>query len=110
LSPALAGFEFEMDLNAGKAPQSIKSPFVISSLKSKKPVASFGCKLKPMELNIIYSIPGNDFTLSATGDVRDSWLQSIRRNTKFQNYFYIHASLKQLIYFIFTTLFRRAGG
>jgi hypothetical protein len=106
MAPFLQVYEIETDLNGCKPIHGFKSTFVLSCRNSSDPIMSFGCRLKPMELNIVNKTDGSYFFLSKSDNLRDSAFQRLQRSAQMQNYFYIHASLKQLIYFIFTRILK----
>jgi hypothetical protein len=73
----LKAYNFEVDLYGTKRPQTISRPYVITTKKCVNPILSFERSLKPHELNLFYSIPGNDIFLCKTSDLlQDTYLNS----------------------------------
>jgi hypothetical protein len=64
LAPHLARYDFECDLHGQKDISKLDKEFVLTSKRCEGPVKSFGRELKPIELNVIYEIEGNDIALT----------------------------------------------
>ncbi|MBU9725172.1 glycosyltransferase family A protein [Diplocloster modestus] len=69
LRPELQTYDFEMDLYGKKQPGDIHKKFLLTVRKSRVPLKSYGRKMVPQEMNIIYGIEGHVFVLSETKDV-----------------------------------------
>lgn len=67
LQPNLSKYDFESDLYDKK--ESFSTELVLTSKKCKNSLLSFSRAMKPMEMNIIYDIPGNDISLAKREDV-----------------------------------------
>lgn len=79
LWPHVLNLDVTLNLYSEKKLSMIDTEYVISPIASQKPILSFGRKLKPHELNVIYEVPGQDFFLSRTEDLRikekKSWVK-----------------------------------
>lgn len=69
-SSHLDDYSFEMDLYAAKDLDKVKAPYLITSRPSVNPVMGFKRALKPHEMNVIFNLEGEDFTLTKVEDVR----------------------------------------
>lgn len=87
LSPWLNDYDFELDLYDLKDIQSVKSPYLITSKLTDKPVRGFQRALKPHEMNIILNLPGDDFFLCRNEDVLTAKNEYVRRLADYK-YFY----------------------
>ncbi len=67
LQPALAEYDFEVDLYNKK--ESFSNDYVLTSKSCKNPLMGFARAMKPMEMNIINNISGSDLVLAKREDV-----------------------------------------
>ena len=67
LQPALAEYDFEVDLYNKK--ESFSKDYILTSKSCNNPVMSFAREMKPIEMNIIYNISGSDLVLAKREDV-----------------------------------------
>lgn len=94
LAPELQHYDFEVDLYGLKELELVNSEFILTSKthplineEDTQGLASFGLKMKPMELNISFSIPGVKLRLLRTKNIPTQIDFSIDRGAFFQ-YFY----------------------
>jgi hypothetical protein len=74
LALSLPEVDFDVDLNATKLPVNLRREYVLTTRPVKKPLASFGLRLQPLELNVIQNVPGSEISLAAVADVYwDRW-------------------------------------
>jgi hypothetical protein len=71
---------FDLDLNATKQPRHLKQPHVLTTRRARSPLASFGLRLYPPELNVAYATPGADITLARREDV--DWGQAAQLDAR----------------------------
>lgn len=71
LGPSLPSDDFAVDLYGTKPLSEIKTEYVLSGKKCKKPDITFGREMKPHEANIIYKVPGSYFSFSRAEDFED---------------------------------------
>jgi hypothetical protein len=64
ISPHLADYDFEVDLNGQKKLEFIESNYLLTSKQVESRIKSYALLLKPPELNIIYELDGNDIFLA----------------------------------------------
>lgn len=69
LSSGLEDYDFEMDLYGLKDPRSISKPYMITSKPSRNPMKGYKRALKPHEMNIIFDLRGDEFSLCRKNDV-----------------------------------------
>lgn len=69
LAPHLLAFDFTVDLNGLKLPETISTQHVITSKKPQKSILKWGLEMKPPELNLIYQIEGSHFHLCKAEDL-----------------------------------------
>lgn len=99
-------YSFEMDLYGMKNLAKVRSPYIITSRPTEKPLVSFKRALKPHEMNIIFDLAGNDFCLCETKNVKNIKKKRLKKIADYQYYYYKELpSIKLLIYnFISTKL------
>ncbi len=86
----LRAYDFEVDLYRTKRPQSITKPYVLTTKKCVNPLMTFERSLRPHELNVFYSISGEDIFFCKTSDLlQDSYLN--RDLLLDFSYFYRHS-------------------
>jgi len=66
LCPWLKDYDYVVDLQANKPLSSLNETFLLSVRTCKNPVRTFGWKLFPLELNIVYEIQGNEINFGPT--------------------------------------------
>ena len=79
LLPKLSQFQLTVDLYGKKNKENIDSDFILTSKKIKDPIAQFGRKMTPQELNVAYEIGGDAFSLGKVEKLTRKRL-SIRQN------------------------------
>jgi len=67
---SIKGYDFETDLYGLKRFLEIRKPYILTTQKSRKPLKTFGRKLKPHEMNVFLNIPGDDIVLARREDVK----------------------------------------
>jgi hypothetical protein len=74
LTPGLAGFEFDVDLNATKRQADLRFDQVLTTRPVRKASATFGLEAYPQEMNVVWGVPGDEISLAHGDDVRwDDW-------------------------------------
>jgi hypothetical protein len=102
LNPRLEPFNFEIDFYFCKSAENIKGEFVLTSRQVKEdPILAFGKIMKPIEMNIINNIEGNELKLSKKSNVKfDSFSENkIQRS----HYYFFYPGLspkKRIVFFI----------
>lgn len=86
LNPALAGYDFVVDLNGTRPLDYIPTPYLLTTRPSRRPVASFGLQMRPPEANIAHNIAGRDIVLTAVADVDGRWLPNWRTKRRDRTY------------------------
>ncbi|HMD79758.1 MAG TPA: hypothetical protein VKE92_00535, partial [Anaerolineales bacterium] len=107
--PALSDWDFDVDLNATKAPHHLTADFVLTTRACANPVKTFALAMRPLEANLIFNVDGTGINLCRRSDVRwDKW-------SEFQTRKHLHdyysrgnqQGLKQtLVYFLVDVLNR----
>jgi hypothetical protein len=69
LTPSLPEVDFDVDLNAAKRRQNLHHELVLTTRPVRRAMASFGLEMQPLELNLVYGVPGEAISLSRRGDV-----------------------------------------
>lgn len=72
LNPELPDLNFECDFYGTKAIADLDSEYLISIKECSQTLTSFPLSLIPQELNIIYDLPGNCFSLGKTKDFKQA--------------------------------------
>ena len=108
LAPALAPFDFDVDLLASKPPQARTRPYLLTTRPARRAILRFGLHLRPMEANVIDNVPGREIVLTkadalATGRLA-RWRADWRRD-RFLRRERQPRLLRRLLY----ALFDRAG-
>ena len=63
-------YDFDVDLYGKKPRQSIRKQYVLTTKKTTKAIRTFGRKMTPHEMNVIYNIQGSTIVLARTEDVK----------------------------------------
>ncbi len=87
LTGALRGYEYNVDLNATKAPRHLRAPYVLTTRRARAPILSFGNAARPIEANVIEAMPGNEIVLCRKEDVRWDWLAELETRKSNHDYF-----------------------
>ena len=69
LCATLESYNFDVDLYGKKPQVSITKPYVMTTKRTKGFVMSFGRKMVPHEMNVIYMIPGKGLFLAKREDI-----------------------------------------
>ena len=72
LNPQLSELNFECDFYGTKAIANIDSEYLLSIKECSHTLTSFSLSLVPQELNIVYGLPGNCFSLGKTKDFKQA--------------------------------------
>lgn len=67
----LSAYNYDVDLYGIKRDFELKKEYVLTTKKCNQPIRSFGRYLKPHEMNIIFSVPGNDISFCRRSDILD---------------------------------------
>lgn len=70
LAPHLPTTDIEVDLNATKSERNLRRDLVLTARRSRKPLATYGLALWPIEANVAASLPGDAICLSRKADLR----------------------------------------
>jgi hypothetical protein len=80
LGPGLRDREFDLDLNATKRPENLRSDLVLTTRPVHRAIARFGLAMYPAELNAALEVPGTEIALANRDDVRwDEWSETEAR-------------------------------
>ena len=104
--PALSDKAFCVDLFGTKNPAQVSTPYMLTVKPAKSPIASFGLRMRPRELNVLLDIPGDDIVLARTEDVakRES---KLRIGYREHYYSYSHLKVYQMAAAIFAKALTR---
>ncbi|HVF24736.1 MAG TPA: hypothetical protein VNA23_02540 [Anaerolineales bacterium] len=109
LVPSLRDLNFDVDLNATKAPHHLTADFVLTTRTCANPVKTFGLTMMPPEANVIFNTQGTGINLCKRSDIRwDKWSEFQTRK-RLHNYFSrgVRLSLRQtLAYYLFDLIQR----
>jgi hypothetical protein len=70
LTDQLRGYDYAVDLNATKSKANLRSEYVLTSRRCRRPIKSFGKSRWPLEANVIEPVAGAGIYLCRTEDVR----------------------------------------
>ncbi len=70
LTDQLRGYDYSIDLYGIKSRQNLRSAYTLTSRRCRRPIASFGKALWPIELNVAEHVPGEEIQLCCTEDLR----------------------------------------
>ena len=79
--------EITLDLYGNRSLANTPTPFVLTTRHSRRPIATWGLEMHPMEANLIEMIPGNDIVLSRREDVNFGRIATYRQQAKLHRYF-----------------------
>jgi len=104
---SLAQKTFSVDLFGTKDPANVSAPFMLTVKPAKTHLASFGLRMRPRELNVLYDIAGDDIVLARTEEVagRES---KLRLGYREHYYTCSHLKVSQMFTAIFAKAFTRA--
>lgn len=107
--PTLKDLNFDVDLNATKAPHHLTADFVLTTRACVNPVKTFALAMRPLEANLIFNIDGTGINLCRRSDIRrDKWSEFQTRK-RLHDYFANgrRSALKQaFLYFLFDLINR----
>ncbi len=86
LTEQLRGYDYTVDLYALKSRANLRTEYVLTSRRCRKPIASFGKTAWPLEMNVVERVPGTEIGWCRTEDVR--WDRLSRLRTWYDNYLY----------------------
>ena len=69
LAPRLPQVDIAVDLYASKDRAQLRSPYVLTSRPSRRPIATFGKQMWPLEANVIHGVPGDEIALASVDAV-----------------------------------------
>lgn len=84
LAPSLPDVEFDLDLNATKAPANLRHEYVLTTRPTRQAKASFGLRVQPPELNVIQGVPGDEIRLARLEDVKWGRLAGLEARRKLE--------------------------
>jgi len=87
LTVALAGYEFDIDLNATKSPKNLKHEYVLTTRRCSSPRATFAKVMRPMEANVIEAVTGKGINFCRKSDIDFGWLATQATARSNQQYF-----------------------
>jgi hypothetical protein len=70
LTDQLRGCDCTIDLYGIKSRQALQAAYTLTSRRCRRPMASFGKTLWPIEMNVVERVPGEEIQLCCTEDVR----------------------------------------
>lgn len=79
LTDQLCDYHYTVDLYGIKSRANLRTDYVLTSRPCRKPVASFGKMLWPLEMNVVERVPGAEISLCRTEDVRWDRLSRLRQ-------------------------------
>jgi hypothetical protein len=86
LSDALAGYDYEVDLNGVKSAAKVRRPYVLTTKLCRNPIRTFGCVMHPREANIASRVPGSEIALCRASDVRHDALARWQMRSRAYDY------------------------
>ena len=112
LTPSLPAVDFDVDVNATKRPENLRTEHVLTSRPAIAALARFGLAMTPPELNVIEGVPGDDLALARREDVRwDAWAESdARRRLHEHAWRRLRPSRRRALRFALTRLVARLRG
>ncbi|PNW26693.1 hypothetical protein [Formosa algae] len=109
LCPFLTDFDFSTDIYGLKDVNFIETEYLLSSKKTKKnklPLMTFGLEIKPMLLNIVYKINGDNFTLGYKTNFSEDKFIDVSNSDVF-DYMFSHISIKSMVFLVINRLKKR---
>lgn len=70
LQPKLSRYSFDVDLYGKKGKSNVTQEYLLTTHKAKSAVLSWGRKMVPHELNIVYDIVGDEIVLAKREDIK----------------------------------------
>lgn len=74
IAPKLPNLDFECDFYGTKTFTNIKASYLLSIKKCSAPLLTYGLSLVPQELNIVFDLPGDCFSLGETKNFKSTKL------------------------------------
>lgn len=71
LAPALAGYDFDVDLYGMKSKEDTGAAYFLSSRGCKNPVLQYGREMRPHEMNMVAGVDGEYFSLGKKEDFEE---------------------------------------
>ena len=87
LTSAFRAFSYAVDLHGTKSLKNLPSEYVLTSKVCKSPMATFGKAMRPIEANVINSVPGKEIAFCRTEDLALDWLSVLRMKKSNHEYF-----------------------
>ncbi len=86
LTNQLRGYDYTTDLYALKSRADLRAEYVLTSRRCRKPIASFGKAVWPLEMNVVERVSGAEICLCRREDVR--WDRRSGLKAWYDNYVY----------------------
>lgn len=101
LQPAFKDYDLTVDLYGKKNEKNVHTNHLVSSKKASKSITTFGLKLKPLPVNLIEMVPGNEISM-ATKDSFDFNSKLINSNffQKIFEYYFGYIKYTYLIVYL----------
>ena len=93
-----------MDLYGSKPAHALRYEHVLTSRRSRAPLARWGRVMWPQEANIAQGAAGNDIVLSRAADLRWGWLENLRLQKALHEYYTRGRTLPPRLRFAFSAL------
>jgi hypothetical protein len=65
--------DFDVDLNATRGRANLHHDHVLTTRPARRAIKSYGLRLRPLELNVVEGVPGDDISLASRDDVCWDW-------------------------------------
>lgn len=88
LNSDLKNYNFDMNLNATKKKINMNEQFVITTIKPKSFIKSYGKVMKPLEQNVIENIDGEGIYLTESSNLKLNFI-NIQKTKRENHYFYL---------------------
>ncbi len=88
LNPKLPELDFECDFYGTKTINNVRANYLLSIKECSQPLLNYGLSLIPQELNVVFELPGNCFSLGETKNFGSARLAKKITQTK-----YLHKNL-----------------
>lgn len=95
--PQLASIDFAVDLYGTKAVREVGSPFVLTTRRPNKWTHSFAKRMRPLELNVIESIPGKGIYLCHIDSIDQRAARTLTTLADNMDFWFSNLSLRRLL-------------
>jgi hypothetical protein len=111
LTPALQGYDYEVDLYGEKPPDHLRREFILTSKRCRDPLLGFGKQAWPHEANVIDELQGQEICLCRKEDLRLGWLDRLAMQKSNADYFNRRRPFakRQFLRFMLLNILERLG-